>query len=228
MASAATATAAAPGMHLSAAACTLDDEDAAQDASQLPRDARLIALLLQSMGIDAHEPRVLPQLLEFMHRYVVDVLNDAVVVADHAGHPDMTVADLELAVLSRLEHSFALPPSHDALLDLAEAKNAIPLPAIPEKYGFRVPPEARTLTSPNFVVRPAHKTPLKRKVDDALMPQPYTQQPQMVAPQQYMAQMPQPTLYPPQQPMYVPQPAVTMTNATHGGAADDDDYDMDG
>ena len=112
------------------------EADTSQDASQIPRDARLISLLLQSMGIDEFEPRVLHQLLEFMHRkqsyvygdlpghirfdlvwhmigYVLDVLNDAMIVSDHAGRQEINVADLELAVLSRLEHSFALPPSHD-------------------------------------------------------------------------------------------------------------------
>ncbi|TPX34030.1 hypothetical protein SmJEL517_g03176 [Synchytrium microbalum] len=214
--------------------------DTAQDASQIPRDARLISLLLQSMGIEEYEPRVLHQLLEFMHRYVLDVLNDSMVVADHAGRQEINNADLELAVLSRLEHSFALPPSHDALLELAASKNSIPLPSIAEKFGFRVPPEARTLTSPNFVVTPiptnqtpegTHSSgiPQKRKQEmqqhqqgmqmhqqQQQMPQmnPMNQQQQMMPPQQ------QPMGYVPQQPMYMP------ASETRPSQDDDEDYDM--
>jgi hypothetical protein len=43
----------------------------------LPRDAKVIESILKSMGVEDHEPRVLNQFLEFMHKYVADVLLDA-------------------------------------------------------------------------------------------------------------------------------------------------------
>lgn len=33
-----------------------------------PRDAQIMAMLLREMGVKEWEPRVVPQLLEFMHR----------------------------------------------------------------------------------------------------------------------------------------------------------------
>jgi transcription initiation factor TFIID subunit 9B len=44
-----------------------------QNNPDVPRDAKLIAHILESMGVEEYEPRVINQLLEFMHRYVTDV-----------------------------------------------------------------------------------------------------------------------------------------------------------
>jgi hypothetical protein len=38
-----------------------------QDPQHLPRDAKLVSLLMQAMGIDDYDPKCLPQLLELMH-----------------------------------------------------------------------------------------------------------------------------------------------------------------
>jgi hypothetical protein len=40
-------------------------EDTLKD--EVPRDAKIIALILKSMGVQEYEPRVLHQFLEFMH-----------------------------------------------------------------------------------------------------------------------------------------------------------------
>jgi len=39
-----------------------------------PRNARIISILLRAMGVDECEPRVVPQLLEFMHRMFLVVV----------------------------------------------------------------------------------------------------------------------------------------------------------
>jgi transcription initiation factor TFIID subunit 9B len=49
-----------------------DDEDKELD---IPRDAKIIALILQSMGIQDCEPRVIEQLLEFIHSNIRQLLN---------------------------------------------------------------------------------------------------------------------------------------------------------
>ena len=36
--------------------------------SEEPRDAKIIALILKSMGVEDYEPRVIPQFLEFAYR----------------------------------------------------------------------------------------------------------------------------------------------------------------
>lgn len=40
------------------------------------------------------------------------------------------------------------------LLELAQEKNKVPLPLIPEKYGIRLPHEKHCLTAINFQVTP--------------------------------------------------------------------------
>jgi hypothetical protein len=46
-------------------------EDMNWDPTEVPRDAAIISLILQSMGLseDEFEPRVVNQLMEFMYRY---------------------------------------------------------------------------------------------------------------------------------------------------------------
>lgn len=50
-----------------AALLTETEERGFQDPINLPRDAKLISLLIKAEGILDYEPRIVPQLLEFMH-----------------------------------------------------------------------------------------------------------------------------------------------------------------
>lgn len=45
--------------------------------------------------------------------YVTDVLEDAQVYSGHAGRKDIEVDDVKLAIQTRLEHSFTIPPPRD-------------------------------------------------------------------------------------------------------------------
>ncbi|KAI9101754.1 transcription initiation factor IID, 31kD subunit-domain-containing protein [Phlyctochytrium arcticum] len=123
-----------------------------QDAVQLPRDAKLVSLILQAMGVEEYEPRVVPQILEFVHRYVLDVLGDAQTYADHASHNHINMDDIRLAIEGRASHSFTTPPGREFLDALAAKRNTVPLPIIPEKFGVRLPPERHTLTGTNFQI----------------------------------------------------------------------------
>ena len=40
------------------------------------------------------------------------------------------------------------------MTEIAEARNAIPLPLVPERYGLRLPPERSALTGINFQIIP--------------------------------------------------------------------------
>jgi transcription initiation factor TFIID subunit 9B len=51
----------------------------------VPRDAKIVALILKSMGVEEYQPRVLNQFLEFMYRYVSEILQDASIYAEHSG-----------------------------------------------------------------------------------------------------------------------------------------------
>ncbi|ORZ00736.1 transcription initiation factor IID, 31kD subunit-domain-containing protein [Syncephalastrum racemosum] len=119
-----------------------------------PRDARIISLILQSLGVEQFDPKVVPQLLEFAHRYTTDVIQDALVYAEHANKNDLDLDDIQLAIQGRVNHSFTNPPPKELLLELAEEKNKIPLPLIPEKYGIRLPADKHCLTGLNFSILP--------------------------------------------------------------------------
>ena len=48
--------------------CSMPVESKYQKQQAQPRDARIVSLILQSLGVDNYDPRVVPQLLEFAHR----------------------------------------------------------------------------------------------------------------------------------------------------------------
>jgi transcription initiation factor TFIID subunit 9B len=105
--------------------------DEAIKSGDLPNDAKIIAQILKSMGIDEVQGRVIPQLLEFMHRYVREVLEDAAIYANHAGKTGLDLDDVRLAIQSRVNYSFTQPPPREFLIELAHGKNAVPLPFPP-------------------------------------------------------------------------------------------------
>eukprot|EP00164_Ancoracysta_twista_P007421 GFYU01010533.1.p1 GENE.GFYU01010533.1~~GFYU01010533.1.p1 ORF type:complete len:218 (-),score=35.44 GFYU01010533.1:411-1064(-) len=129
-----------------------------------PLDAMLVTKILKSMGVEEYEPRVINQLLEFMYRYVTDVLQDANVYSDHAGKSDIDIEDIRLAIQSRVNFTFTQPPSREHLLELANKRNCMPLPVIPKRLGVLLPPEKFCLTSPTYQVnvkkpKPAEPAP---------------------------------------------------------------------
>ncbi|KAF9106329.1 Transcription initiation factor TFIID subunit 9 [Mortierella sp. AM989] len=120
----------------------------------LPRDAKVISLILQSLSVEDAEQKVIHQLLEFAHRYTTDVFQDALLYSEHAGRTEVGLEDVKLAIQGRVNHSFTSPPPKEFLLELAEEKNKVPLPLIPEKYGIRLPHERHCLTAVNFQLIP--------------------------------------------------------------------------
>ncbi|GAA5956707.1 hypothetical protein JCM3765_005713 [Sporobolomyces pararoseus] len=128
----------------------------------LPRDARLIALLLAANGAEDCEEGVVRMLVEFAHRYTSDILTDSLLYAEHAraatsgnasNQQPLTpsIDDIRLAVQARTE-SAQVPK--EFLLQLATQVNSVPLPPVPEVYGIRLPPVAQRLTAPNFSIVP--------------------------------------------------------------------------
>lgn len=64
-------------------------QHAAAAADHEPNTVALMHQLLQSMGVDQFEPRMVNQLVDFMYRYVTDVLLDAETYAEHASEWSM-------------------------------------------------------------------------------------------------------------------------------------------
>ncbi|CAK9221272.1 unnamed protein product [Sphagnum troendelagicum] len=117
---------------------------------ELPRDAKLVKSILRSMGVEHHEPRVVNQFLDLWYRYVVDVLGDAQTYSEHAGKTAIDCDDVKLAIQSRVNFSFSQPPPRETLVELAKARNSIPLPKIIGSPGIALPPELDTLIAPNY------------------------------------------------------------------------------
>ncbi|KAF9324893.1 Transcription initiation factor TFIID subunit 9B [Linnemannia elongata] len=129
-----------------------------------PRDAKVISLILQSLAVEDADQKVIHQLLEFAHRYTTDVFQDALLYSEHAGRTDVGLDDVRLAIQGRVNHSFTSPPPKEFLLELAEEKNRVPLPLIPEKYGIRLPHERHCLTAVNFQLIPELPPPTHKDV----------------------------------------------------------------
>ncbi|KAF9145062.1 Transcription initiation factor TFIID subunit 9 [Mortierella sp. GBA39] len=129
-----------------------------------PRDAKVVSLILQSLAVEDADQKVIHQLLEFAHRYTTDVFQDALLYSEHAGRTDVGLDDVRLAIQGRVNHSFTSPPPKEFLLELAEEKNRVPLPLIPEKYGIRLPHERHCLTAVNFQLIPELPPPTHKDV----------------------------------------------------------------
>ncbi|KAI8614360.1 transcription initiation factor IID, 31kD subunit-domain-containing protein [Chytriomyces sp. MP71] len=125
-----------------------------QEPLELPRNGRLVSLMMQAMDVRDYSPAVLPQLLEFMNRYVLDVVGDAQLFADHASRTEIELDDVRLAVEAKMSHSFTAVPSKEVMTQIAEVKNIAPLPIVGEKLGLRLPPERNALTGVNFQILP--------------------------------------------------------------------------
>jgi len=139
------------------------------DTRDLPRDAKAMIAILKSMGVEEYEPRVVNMLIEFMHRYVSDILQDAQLYASHANKTAIDLDDVRLATQAKVNFGFTEPPPREVLLELAQSKNSVPLPLIPPekqaKYGVLLPPEEYCLTGPNYQVELKRKS--KREKIDA-------------------------------------------------------------
>lgn len=77
-------------------------------------------------------------------------MDDSRVYANHAKKKFIDLDDVRLAVKMQLERTFTNPPPRDVLLEVARAKNSIPLPFIKASHGLRLPPDRYCLNSTNY------------------------------------------------------------------------------
>ncbi|PKI71671.1 transcription initiation factor TFIID subunit 9-like [Punica granatum] len=122
----------------------------ADKGEDLPRDARIVKSLLESMGVEEYQPRVVHQFLELWYGYVVDLLSDAQVYSEHAGKDGIDCDDVKLAIHSKANFSFSQPPPREVLMELARSRNKLPLPKSISGPSVPLPPEQDTLISPNY------------------------------------------------------------------------------
>ncbi|CDH10163.1 probable Transcription initiation factor TFIID subunit 9 [Zygosaccharomyces bailii ISA1307] len=125
------------------------DPDAQQE---IPRDVRLLHLLLASQSIHQYEDQVPLQLMDFAYRYTRGVLKDAVVYNDYAESPGqgLTVEDIRLAIAARTQYQFKPTAPKELLLQLAAERNKKALPQVMGMWGVRLPPEKYCLTAKDW------------------------------------------------------------------------------
>lgn len=126
-----------------------------ESAQEMPSDAIAIKKILASMGAEDYEPRVVNQLLDFLYRYVTDVLLDAELYAEHTGKAsgEASMEDVMLAIQSRTAYSFVQPPTHATLAEVADQLNSIPLPDVTKRFGLPLPPDEDCLVAPNYQLK---------------------------------------------------------------------------
>ena len=120
----------------------------------LPKDAKIISLLLKNHGIDECEPKVVQMLIEFAYRHTVDILQESLIYAEHAKRPDLepTIEDVRLATQRIVNSSFVTAPSRDVIAKVAAEKNCIPLPLLENEDPIKLPPEEYCLLAPHYKV----------------------------------------------------------------------------
>jgi transcription initiation factor TFIID subunit 9B len=138
--------------------------------SKRPRDARLIHMLLSSLGVTAYQERVPLQLLDFAYRHSSSILSDALHLSADAYISQQTRARdappgggfrdadgqvsanaVQLAIQSRLQYQFsggnAAGLSKEFLLETAQNRNKTALPRVLQnEWGVRLPSERFVLT----------------------------------------------------------------------------------
>lgn len=64
-------------------------------------------------GVEEYEPQVVDMIIDFIYSYTTDVLRDAQAFGDGAGQAQgkVNLADVELAIHSRADMSFAQSPN---------------------------------------------------------------------------------------------------------------------
>ncbi|KAF7387147.1 hypothetical protein HZH68_012824 [Vespula germanica] len=130
----------------------------------IPKDAQVIMSIMKDMGITDYEPKVINQLLEFTYRYITCILDDSRIYANHAKKKFTDLDDVRLAVKMQLERTFTNPPPRDVLLDVARAKNNIPLPFVKPNNGLRLPPDRYCLNATNYKLKNATKKTVTKSI----------------------------------------------------------------
>jgi transcription initiation factor TFIID subunit 9B len=136
-----------------------------------PRDARLIHMLLSSLGCTAYQERVPLQLLDFAYRHSSSILSDALHLSSDAYVSQQTRARdappgggfreadgqvsanaVQLAIQSRLQYQFSGGHgggglSKEFLLETAQLRNKVALPRVLQnEWGVRLPSERFVLS----------------------------------------------------------------------------------
>lgn len=95
-----------------------------------PQLVQAVEKLLERQAIEHYEKNVVNQVLEFMHYYVVELVQEAKIYKEYAGKKQIDVNDVKLAIQSKSYNSFTRPLPMSIVKQIAQDKNCIPLPKI--------------------------------------------------------------------------------------------------
>ncbi|EIJ89452.1 transcription initiation factor TFIID subunit 9B [Nematocida parisii] len=113
--------------------------------SLAPRDAKIISLILRSVGIEECEPKVILQFLEVAYKYFIEALEDAMLYAEHAGRTTPNGADIKLAIQTKVGKYFVPPPPRQFMLEISSRINSKPLTVLETSNLIRIPGEKTSL-----------------------------------------------------------------------------------
>ncbi|KAM0687292.1 Transcription initiation factor TFIID subunit 9 [Conglomerata obtusa] len=120
--------------------------------SSIPRDAKVISLILRSLGIEECEPKVIIQILEFGYKYTTEVLVDAQTYSEYCDRQMITANDLKLALQTKIGKHFVTPPPRQYMNEIAATVNAKPLVEYESENLMRVPDAKKALFNLDYEV----------------------------------------------------------------------------
>ncbi|KAI5180555.1 transcription initiation factor TFIID subunit 9B [Nematocida sp. AWRm80] len=110
-----------------------------------PRDAKIISLILRSVGIDECDPKVILQFLEVSYKYFIETLEDATMYAEQAGRQTPNAADIKLSIQTKVGKYFVPPPPRQFMLEISSRINSKPLMVLESSSLLRIPGEKTSL-----------------------------------------------------------------------------------
>ncbi|OAG29603.1 transcription initiation factor TFIID subunit 9B [Nematocida displodere] len=110
-----------------------------------PRDAKIISLILRSVGIEECEPKVILQFLEVAYKYFAELLDDSMLYAAQVGRQTPNTKDIKLAMQTKIGKYFVPPPPRQFMLEISSRINAKPLVVAESSNLIRLPGDKASL-----------------------------------------------------------------------------------
>jgi len=109
-------------------------------------------MILRSLGIEECEPKVILQLLEFVHKYSIDIIEDAKLYASYSNREVISAKDIKLALQTKVGKYFLPAPPRSFLQHNANVVNSKPLSVPDTETLLRIPNFNGGLFGPMYVI----------------------------------------------------------------------------
>ncbi|KAG0437041.1 Transcription initiation factor TFIID subunit 9 [Dictyocoela muelleri] len=115
-----------------------------------PRDPKVISLILRSLGIEECEAKVIIQILEFVYKYSIDIMEDAAIYANMCNRR-ISANDIKLAIKIKIGKYFVPPPPRHYMMEIASQINSKPLVVNEGDNYLKLPNKLAFLTSEQWL-----------------------------------------------------------------------------